>query len=213
VYVEDWILQRTRERSVLHLGCAGDFLSAGRDACLHVQISRCAKELWGVELDPDALGQVMDWLPEDPEAGIRYSRGDVEDLESLEIDRTFDTVLVGSIIEHLANPGRMLVGVRKHVSPDGRVLLVTPHVFGLLQFLRVAFRKTEAVHPQHTSWYSISTLTEMCRRHGLEPVEWFTGYSYRRPSWTVSLKRAVGVPFFRLFPHLGGSLLGVFKPC
>ncbi len=212
VYVEDWILEQTRDRSVLHLGCAGDFLSAGDTACLHVQISRRARDLWGVELDRNALQQVQQWLPEDPEGRFRYFQGDVEDLSDLPIHRTFDTVLVGSIIEHLSNPGRMLSGIRKHVAPDGRVLVVTPHVFGLLQFMRVAFRRTEAVHPQHTSWYSISTLTELCRRHGLEPMEWFTGYGYRRPSWKVSLKRTIGVPFFRLFPHLGGSLLGVFKP-
>ena len=179
--------------------------------CLHVQIAQKAAETWGVDLDRVALAKVREWLPEDQAGRIRYFHGNVEDLAALDIRRCFEIVFAGSIIEHLSNVGRMLEGARDLIGNDGELIIVTPHAFGLLQELRVALWHAESINPEHTCWFSVGTLKQLCARHGLRPVEWFTGYGYRKPSLQVSVARAVGVPFFRFLPHLGGSLIGVFK--
>jgi SAM-dependent methyltransferase len=210
VYVDDWVLQRMKGKSVLHLGCVGDFLTEGSKACVHVKISKVADVLWGIDIDSSGLDKVKAWLPEDRDR-IRYFCGNVENLQYLEIDRKFEVIFAGSIIEHLSNPGLMISEFKGLLSPDGVVIIVTPHSFGLLQYLRVAFRRKEAVNPQHCCWFSVSVLSELCSRYGLVPVDWYTGYGYRTPRLRVSIERTLGVPFFKVFPHLGGSLIGIFK--
>jgi 2-polyprenyl-3-methyl-5-hydroxy-6-metoxy-1,4-benzoquinol methylase len=210
VPVEEWLLSQVKGRSVLHLGCAGDYLRFGQEACLHYQIAKASNELYGVELDQSALEAVKKWVPEDESGTVRYFNADVQRLDCLE-GKQFEIILAGSIIEHLSNPGLMLEKFTSLCKPEGKIIIVTPHVFGLLQFLRVAFYRREAVNTQHTCWFSISTLTELCSRYGLVPVEWHTGYGWRPHSLKWSIQKRIGVQFFRLFPHLGGSLIGVFK--
>jgi len=197
-------------KSVLHLGCVGDFLTEGPKACMHVKISKVADVVWGIDIDSSGLDKVKAWLPEDGDR-IHYFCGNVENIQELEIDRKFDVIFIGSIIEHLSNPGLMISGITGLLTPDGVVIIVTPHSFGLLQYLRVAFCRKESVHPQHTCWFSISVLAELCSRYGLILLEGYTGYVYRIPSLRVSIERTLGVPFFKLFPHLGGTLIGIFK--
>jgi len=211
VSVEDWILSQVKGYSVLHLGCAGDYLKFGPEACLHYQISKVTNKLYGIEIDPLALETVKEWVPEDESGRIRYFNADVQQLDFLQGEK-FQIILAASIIEHLSNPSRILESFRTLCEHNGRLIIVTPHVFGLMQFLRVAFKRREDVNPHHTCWFSISTLTELCSRYGLTPVEWHTGFGWRPKSFTWSIQKNLGVPLFRLFPHLGGSLIGVFKP-
>jgi 2-polyprenyl-3-methyl-5-hydroxy-6-metoxy-1,4-benzoquinol methylase len=211
VCVDDWVTEQARNRSVLHLGCAGEYLARGPGACLHGWIVGVARCVWGVEIDPHRLEQVRRWFPEDHDGRVRYICGDVTKLQELQIDRDFEVILAGSIIEHIANAGELLQGMRDLCDPDSRVIIVTPNAFGLHQFLNVAMRKTEVVNLQHTCWFSIQTLTELCARYGLRPSQWLTGYGWQPPNLKWALQKGIGVPFFRMFPHLGGSLIGVFR--
>lgn len=210
VCVEDWLVDAARGRSVLHLGCAGDRLHLGPDLSLHVALAKGSSVLWGIERDREALATMRRWVPEERER-IRYIEGDVQALGELQLPRQFQLVVAGSIIEHLENAGQMLAGLAAVLEPEGRVVIVTPHAFGLLQFVRVALTRREAVNPEHTCWYSIPTLAELCRRFDLRPEAWLTGYGWRPSSCTWAWQRRVGVSFFRRFPHLGGSLIGVFR--
>ena len=211
VCVDDWVTQQARGRSVLHLGCAGDYLEYGPARCLHGRIVGVAHCTWGVEIDPERLAKVRQWFPGDSEGRVRYLCGDVTRLQDLSINQSFEVILVGAIIEHLPNPGDMLEGIANLCGPDTRVIITTPHVFGFLQFVRVALRRVEAVNPRHTCWFSIQTLTELCSRYRLEPTAWLTGYGWQPPSLRWSFQKMLGVPFFRFFPHVGGSLVGEFR--
>jgi 2-polyprenyl-3-methyl-5-hydroxy-6-metoxy-1,4-benzoquinol methylase len=212
VAVEEWLLSYVKGQTVLHLGCAGDLLQHGKDACLHYRLSKVCTTLCGIEIDKTAMETVKVWVPEDKDGRIRYFCGDVAELDKLGIRQKFRIIIAGSIIEHLSNPGLMLQHMRSFCQDDGKVIIVTPHVFGLMQFIRVALKADEAVNREHTCWFSIATLTELCSRHGLRPIEWYTGYGWQPPSLRWRIQRTLGVPFFRAFPRLGGSLIGVFVP-
>jgi hypothetical protein len=211
VCVDDWVTDQARNRSVLHLGCAGEYLAQGPNACLHGRIVEVAQCVLGVEIDASRLSQVQRWFPEGRDGRVRYLVGDVTRLRDLSIDRRFEVILAGSIIEHLANPGDMLDGIATLCRVDTTVIITTPNVFGLLQFLHVVLCRSERVNPQHTSWFSIQSLTELCSRYRLEPTAWLTGYGWRPPSLKWSLQKILGVPFFRFLPHVGGSLIGAFR--
>lgn len=210
VYVEDFVLECLKGKSVLHLGCVGDFVSQGPSACLHKHIASVAKEVWGIDVDAEGLATVREWVPEDGNR-IRYLQGNVEDLGNVGIDRRFQVIFAGSIIGHLSNPGRMLSHFKRLMTEDAIVVLVTPHAYSLLNCLKVVLKRKEAVHAQHTCWFSVSALSELCSRYGLVAKQWYTGYGYRKPTLKVKAQRAIGVPVFKIFPHLGGSLIGIFK--
>jgi hypothetical protein len=88
---------------------------------------------------------------------------------------------------------------------------MNPRVWGVLQFIRVTFTRNEAVNPEHTSRFSIPTLTELCSRYGFIPFEFKTGYSYNQLSLKWTTKKFFRILFFRFFPHLVGSLIAIFK--
>jgi 2-polyprenyl-3-methyl-5-hydroxy-6-metoxy-1,4-benzoquinol methylase len=211
VFEQEWLVQHCVGKSVLHLGCAGDAtLRGGRETSLHVKIYEVAKRVCGVELNEPALMIMKDFLPEDDKN--KYFIGDVQCLgQVLGGTEEFDIILAGSIIEHVSNAGLMIGGGAKYLDKDGLFIISTPHTWGLLQFLRVAMKATEAVHPEHTCWYSIPTLTQLMSRYGFRPVEWATGYGWRSETLSWKAQKLVGIPFFKMFPHLGGSLLASFK--
>ena len=210
VSVEEYLLSQAARHSVLHLGCAGDYLRYGPEACLHYRIAQVCGELHGVEIDLASLNTIKQWIPEDKNGRIKYYHADVQNLDFLKGKR-FEVILAASIIEHLSNPGMMLDAIAPLCMPETKVIIVTPHVFGMLQFIRVAISRKEAVNPQHTCWFSISTLSELCSRYGLESVRWLTGYGWRPESLKWTIQRKLGTTFFKTFPHLGGSLIGVLK--
>ena len=210
ICVDDYVLEKVRGKSVLHLGCVGNVLKKGSESCVHLKISEVADVLWGIDIDPSGLDQLKAWLPEDGDR-IRYFFANAESLQDLQIDRKFEVIFVGSIIEHLSNPGLMLGGLRDLLSPEGVIIIVTPNSSGLSNFLKVALRRKESINAQHSYWFSVAVLTELCSRYDLVPVEWNTGYGYRKPSLKVALERSSGIALFKLFPQLGGNLIGVFK--
>ena len=209
-FEQDWIIARCRGKNVLHLGCVGDFtLLGGKDASLHYKITRVAKEVSGVDLSRESINELKAFLPE---SNINsYYVGNVENLESLNFPKKFDIIVAGSIIEHVSNAGLMLAGIRSCLNDGGTLLIATPHTWGMLQFLRVAFNQIESINPEHVCWYSIPTLQALCARYNFEPVEWATGYGWRPESLKWKILKSMGVPFFKLFPWLGGSLMASFR--
>ena len=208
--VEKWILDQCIDKKVLHLGCAGDFtLQYGREASIHWHLVQRVNFIYGIELNKDSLNMLKLLCPESDKN--KYFNGNVEKLSDLGIIQQFDVIVAGSIIEHLSNPGLMLNEIRPLCHEKTLLLISTPHVWGLLQFLRVVFTTNEAVNPEHTCWFSIPTLSELLSRYGFMPVEFNTGYGWKPPSFIWTIKRFLGTHFFRIFPHLGGSLLASYK--
>ena len=208
-FEQDWVVEKCLNKRVLHLGCAGDAtLKYGLDASMHYKISQVASVLDGVELNYESLNLVKQMVPEN--INIRYFKCNVENLSST-INDEYDVIVAGSIIEHLSNPGLMLESISKIMHDKTLLLIITPHVWGVLQIIRVVFSKNESVNPEHTCWFSIPTLNEVCSRYDLVPIEFCTGYSWKPQSIKWFLKKNIGILFFKLFPHLGGSLFGIYK--
>lgn len=213
-YMSRWhfILNHCQDRNVLHLGCIGitegslaEKVEAMRGGdVLHTHLRRVARELAGIDYDRQAV-QELNRLGF---AEILY--GNVEQLEDFGVQQTFDVILCGDLIEHLSQPGRMLNGLRPLMDEDTKLLITTPNAFGIFPFLRYArggFREGT----EHVLSFSIFTLHNLLQRHGFSIEEAYTCYNRPPQGWTSRVRYAVGIPFLKLFPQFGGTLLVVAK--
>lgn len=198
------ILSLCRNKRVLHLGCVGnndygtEHKVAASPSTLHMKLSAIA-DVTGVDISEDAIVEYR-------RSGIcnNILVGDVEKLEALDLNPTFDVVVIGDLIEHLSNPGHMLDGVRTICRPDTIVILTTPHAFGLAPFLRhLTGRFEEGL--QHVMTFNEKNLRHLVTRHGFRVAE--SGTCYQEESINTSAAFALGKKLFERFPQLGGTLL------
>lgn len=104
------------EKYVLELGCAYGVMTK-----VLVEHNKC--RVFGVEFD---------------EKSAQYARAYCEDLAVLDIenanweqvfgDKRFDVIVAADVLEHLRDPQKCLVSLRKFLTPDGCVVLSIPNV-------------------------------------------------------------------------------------
>lgn len=200
------ILAHARGR-VLHLGLGVSVLDAPAEEradlirnSLHGRLSAKFTDVTGVELDEGSVRAFQEVLG-------NAVVGDVERLDRLAFDRPFDTVVAADIIEHLSNPGLMLESLRPHCHADTRLIVTTPHAFGIPNVARyLAGRFREA--PDHVMAFNLFGLGNLLERHGYV-VEYVA--TCHQP--TISGARYVfGRAVFRRFPRFGGTIFLVASP-
>ncbi len=117
----------------------------------------------------------MDVLAEKGIANLYQA--DLEKLEELEINETFDVIVAGEIIEHLNNPGLFLQGIQRFMNSGSTLLITTVNAYCGFRLLYYALRgkggTAEPVHPDHVAYYSYSTLNLLIKRAGLDVSRFF----------------------------------------
>jgi cyclopropane fatty-acyl-phospholipid synthase-like methyltransferase len=157
-----------RGRRVLHLGCTNHPYTAhslADGSLLHLKLQEEAAELWGVDSDPEGLKALAD-------LGVGHLvQGDLERIEQAELPNDFDVIIGGEIIEHLANPGLFLSGIRRWMNPETCLILTTVNAYcgmrAAIYWLRGQGGRNEPVHPDHVAYYSYSTIHRLLERHEL----------------------------------------------
>jgi SAM-dependent methyltransferase len=203
-----------RDRSVLHLGCTNwpytrTALEAG--SLLHLRLGGVARELWGLDSDPEGLRAL------EAHGVSNLVRGDAEDLASCSLDRTFEIVIAGEILEHLSNPGLFLRGVRRYLAPGGRLVLTTINAYCGFRFAQYFFRgrggAAEPVHPDHVAYYSYRTLTHLLARERYV-VESFRFYDlgHEHVPFVPRRLRAANRFFASLAPWTADGVIAVCRP-
>ena len=201
---EQFILDVCKGRRVLHLGCA-DFPyteeSLASGTWLHHKVSDVASSCLGVDLDSNSVARLHERHDID-----NIMQGNAEQLDKLHIG-LFDVVLAGEIIEHINNPGLFLHTARLVLKPDGRLLITTTNAFCLRRFVRIPFRY-ESIHPDHTYYFSHTTLQTLVKRFGYQLEE---SHSYRilskRPLLPYILERLSTV----ITPNWGEGIIHVYS--
>jgi 2-polyprenyl-3-methyl-5-hydroxy-6-metoxy-1,4-benzoquinol methylase len=158
------IVQWTIGPDVLDVGCAGHIPSPNDPTWLHGALRKSFDNVWGIELDPDLIQALS-------QAG--YDNIVEADAQSFELDRLFNTVVAGEIIEHLENPAGLLQSAKRHLKPGGKIVLTTPFPFGLLHYAFAMLRfPTTCSNPQHTLWLCPTTLNVLAQRVQLRVAHW-----------------------------------------
>lgn len=96
-----------------------------------------------------------------------------QNAETFFFKEKFDVIFAGELIEHLSNTGLFLERCSLHLKKDGYLIITTPNTFSIrniLQSLRMNTNNPD-VNPEHTNYYTPSTIKEILRRSGFQIKE------------------------------------------
>ncbi|MEA3296510.1 MAG: glycosyltransferase [candidate division Zixibacteria bacterium] len=151
-------------KRVLHIGCVDTGIMEQRilkNNFLHYHIGQVAKNLVGVDINEDGIKHLSD-------AGYDVHLLNIETDDELlkKLSRDVDVIVIPEVIEHLDNAGMALNNL-KACGFRGDILISTPNAFSYRTFQLLA-NNVELVHPDHNYYYSVTTLTTLLGKHGLE---------------------------------------------
>jgi 2-polyprenyl-3-methyl-5-hydroxy-6-metoxy-1,4-benzoquinol methylase len=155
----DEIVDLVQGPAVLDVGCAGHHVQPGHPTWLHGKL-RERFRVTGIDVSATNVELMHKLGFDDIHVGVA---------ETFNLDRKFDTIVAGEVVEHMSNVGQFFANAREHLAPGGRIVLSTPYVFSLMYAFYAAkhYPKT-CENQEHTCWFCLSTLRELSRREGLE---------------------------------------------
>lgn len=200
-------------KKVLHLGCTNfpytkDSIDNGM--LLHFDLQKTAKELYGFDFDQEGIDILS-------ESGTKnLYRADLEKLEEVNLNETFDVIIAGEMIEHLNNPGLFLNGIQRFMNSETKLVITTINAYSALRFMIYGLRgkggENEPVHPDHVYYFSYKTLSLIIKRANLR-VEDFYFYDIgteHRPfnKWFFNLFNDISV---KISPQLSDGIIAVCR--
>jgi 2-polyprenyl-3-methyl-5-hydroxy-6-metoxy-1,4-benzoquinol methylase len=175
----NYIMSECANKSVLHLGCSGSPTTIARfksDCLLHKNLLKVTKELYGIDIDKSSIEYLRN-------QGIeKLFIANVEHLEEIKFDKSFEIVLAGELIEHLDNVGLMLREVKKFLKSDGVLLISVPNAFAIKHILRAIVRKDVSM-PDHNYYFSYKTLRSLLKKYGFVIMSSATFYISERDGY------------------------------
>jgi 2-polyprenyl-3-methyl-5-hydroxy-6-metoxy-1,4-benzoquinol methylase len=114
--------------------------------------------------------------------GHRFHASRIENFKS---GRRFDLIALFNLIEHVADPGRVLRQLRKSLAPRGLLVVKTPNTDSLDRRLFESTYWGGYHAPRHWALFNRENFTRLAKECGLE----LAGFSYTQgaPQWTPSL--------------------------
>lgn len=164
----DFIKKACIGKKVLHLGCTNypyTKESIENEMLLHFELEKVAGELYGFDFDQAGL-EILSAA-----GGKNLYRADLQNLEEVSLEETFDVIIAGEMIEHLSNPGLFLQGIKRFMHPETELVITTINAYCAMRFLIYGLRgkggENEPVHPDHVAYYSYKTLGLILSREKL----------------------------------------------
>ncbi|UXM85392.1 class I SAM-dependent methyltransferase [Methanococcus aeolicus] len=118
-----------KDKVVLDVGFLGENKNV-EFSPLHKFIIRNANEVWGIDIDGRRIEELK-------KKGHNVICDDVQKLENLtKLNKKFDVIIAGELIEHLENPGLFLDKIKEFLNKSGVLILTTPNILSLRYMLR-----------------------------------------------------------------------------
>ncbi len=152
----EFLLPHVSGQTVLDVGCAVGYR---RSFWLHREISKASASCVGIDIDRSAIEEIHERFPE-----LQVFQGDAR---SFDVGKQFDVVHAGELIEHIDNFQGFLASVKRHLNPNGKLVLSTPNAdyyTHLLYNLTGGLR----VNEEHVCWFCVRTIDQLLKRNGFE---------------------------------------------
>ncbi len=144
-----------KEDTLLDAGFWGQGTTSRSSDWVHTLLRARAKEVWGIDTAYDEKS-----VPGNPN---QYRQANAE---SFSIDKKFDVVFAGDLIEHLSNHGLFLDCAKRQLAPGGRLILTTPNAFNLFNIAEKFSKGEPTVNADHTCYFNDKTLRHLLKKNG-----------------------------------------------
>lgn len=133
----------------------------------HNTLRKAAKSVVGLEIDKNRQSNAI-------KKGFDVVLGDAQ---SFSLNKEFDVVVAGQLIEHLTNFDGFIRSIHKHLKPGGKFIIVTCNAFSINLIIRGFVNKRYAFD-EHTCFFDEITLKQLFGRYGeLFEIESFQYYN------------------------------------
>ncbi len=147
-----------KDKNVLDIGCVHhDPQKLTSGTWLHKAIVKNANSSIGIDIDRAGIAFLQ-------EKGFNVTYGDACNFD---LEQRFATITAGDLIEHLANLEGFFLSCKKHLLPDGKLMVSTPNPWHWRRFLN-AFLGRSKINAEHTCWFCPITLSQLANRYGFE---------------------------------------------
>jgi SAM-dependent methyltransferase len=94
----------------------------------------------------------------------------------VKIEKRFDVIFAGNIIEHLSNFEGFWQNVSVLLKKEGVLLVVTPNPFYMEQYFYSALKGRILINPEHTCWIDPVAMGQLAGRFGfnMDKVFWLS---------------------------------------
>lgn len=119
--IDSFLHKAVAGKRVLDIRFAGhtqEHMDSG--AFRHARIAKAASYCLGIDI-LEALVESM--------AAAGYNTKTVDATSDADLGERFDVVVNGDVIEHVENPVALIRFSARHLSPGGRILVITPNAF------------------------------------------------------------------------------------
>ena len=161
---EELILDLCKNKKVLDLGCIDHSFQTAQDLgdeWLHKRIANVSNKTTGLDiLEKDAIQ--LNKIGFDIE---------IANVESFDLNKTFDVIVAADLIEHLSNVGLFLNCVKKHMNKNSYFIITTPNPFNIEQIMLAIFHNIIIVNDEHTMWIDPRVMWETINRGGLSIID------------------------------------------
>lgn len=183
-----------KNKVVLDLGCGDGFISE--------LILKNGNEVVGIEVSEFAIKKAT-------EKGIKVYDCDLSSDWNNLIEKKFDVVLSGEIIEHIFDTDKFLKNIHSVLKEDGVLILSTPNLaalgrrifllFGINPLIELTARKYES---GHIRYFTLGSLKKLLKENGFIITKFRSDYvSFYKNG---KLRNSVMAD---LFPAFGNSLI------
>ena len=134
------------------------------------------------------------------------------DEEFAKLHGKFDAITFGDVLEHVADPAKMLSIAKRCLSPGGVIILSVPNVahwilrVGLL-IGKFDYTETGIMDATHLRWFTQNTLVMLLANQGFEVVSLRHSAGLWMPEYRIipyRIRKVLLFPLLRVFPRLFG---------
>ncbi len=153
--------------AVLDVGCASGYLGS--------RLAAQGCTVWGIEQDEQACANVPQG------AYVEVLCADIQQAQNLPWPpASFDVIIAADVLEHLLDPLKALLLLRRYLREGGRLLVSLPniaHVSTRLGLLRGNFRYVETgiLDRTHVHLYTFPTAIDLVASAGFTPLRILVG--------------------------------------
>ena len=163
---KDLIIKYCTGKTVLDIGCINhNNENTYKSNWLHDKIKEVSSSLIGIDLLEEEVKLLN-------ARGYNIITGDVT--KRIELDRKFEVIVVGNLIEHLSNFDGLIENINRLLEDSGKVLISTANPFYIEQYFYSAFKNSILINPEHTCWMDPIAMEQLMQRFGFltEKVFW-----------------------------------------